>query len=85
MGTSGTSWKVISGIILRPHMGEDPLGEGFAVTCDEASMPIENECLYVSENNLVYGKCWAETFIISLRSMLSLCYDTGPRSGKGWT
>ena len=46
--------------------------QGFAVPCDEASMPVKNECLYISENNLVYGKYWGETFIVSLRSIPSL-------------
>lgn len=32
------------------------------------ALPIKNECLYVSENNPVYGKYWGETFIVSLRS-----------------
>lgn len=35
--------------------------QGFAVTCDEASKPINNKRLYVSENNPVYGKYWGET------------------------
>lgn len=39
------------------------------MTCDEASMPIKNERLYVSENNPVYGKYWGETFSVSPRSI----------------
>lgn len=35
-------------------------------------MPIKNKRPYVSKNNLVYGKYWGETFIISLRSIPSL-------------
>jgi len=70
-GTSGASWKMISGIIFRPHMGQKPL-RAFAVTRDEASMPIKNERLYVFENNLVYGKYWGEIFIVTLRSIPSL-------------
>lgn len=46
--------------------------EGFAVIWDGASMPIKNKCPYVSKNNLVYGKYWGETFIVSLRSIPSL-------------
>lgn len=28
---------------------------------------MKNGCLYASENNLVYGKDWGKTFLVSLR------------------
>lgn len=84
MGTSGTSWKGVSGIILTPHSRGSY--QGFAGTCDEAlatSSYRMNACMFLKiiwfmESSSFYSDCSCKIHT------LPLCSATGPGSGRRW-